>query len=206
VIRRSTLLMAVVLLVAVSAVSGCGGRGGTDPALRSGVTRAFKVVTVEDRQHIVGHGVELDMPGDWVTYEGERVGTDGSTWEWAAGLPADTVPLPAGVQFSMGKPGQGVQLDTLPAGARKLAESSPGYRFLDDGKVDVPGAKGARFLRFERDLDLSSGTVHVEQVSLFVEVDKGVTSTIRFIAASGDWDTRMKAAYDSVRVTAGEPA
>jgi len=40
----------------------------------------------------------------------------------------------------------------------------------------------------------------VEQVSLFVQVEPGVTSTIRFIAAAGDWDKQMKQTYDSVQV------
>ena len=48
--------------------------------------------------------------------------------------------------------------------------------------------------------------VRVEQVSLYVEVAKGVTSTLRFIAAAGDWDEQMKPAYDSVRVAVGDPA
>jgi hypothetical protein len=201
------LVVVVLAMLTVAAVSGCGDSSKkTDPALRSGVGTAFTVKTVKDERYVVGHGIEMRMPGSWVTYEPEKVGTDGSTWEWAAGLPADTRPLPAGVQYSMGKPGEGVQLDTLPTGARKLAETSPGYKFLDDGKVDVPGAKGARFLRFERDLELAGGTVHVEQVSLFVEVDKGVTSTLRFIAAQGDWDKQMKSAYDSVKVSSQDSA
>ena len=204
---RARRLVAVVLaMLVVAALGGCGGSSTSDPALQSGVGTAFTVQTVKDQRFIVGHSIEMEMPSSWVTYEDEKVGTDGSTWEWAAGLPEDTRPLPAGVQYSMGKPGKGVQLDTLPTGARKLAETSPGYRFLDDGKVDVPGAKGARFLRFERDLQLATGTVHVEQVSLFIEVDEGVTSTLRFIAAAGDWDEQLKAAYDSVKVSVGDPA
>lgn len=200
------LILVVLAMMTVATFGGCGDSSTSDPALQSGVTKAFTVQTVKDQRYIVGHSIEMKMPSSWVTYEAEKVGTDGSTWEWAAGLPEDTRPLPAGVQYSMGKPGVGVQLDALPTGARKLAEASPGYKFLDDGKVDVPGAKGARFLRFERDLQLASGTVHVEQVSLFVEVDKGVTSTLRFIAAAGDWDKQMKTAYDSVTVSSGDSA
>jgi hypothetical protein len=198
-------LVALAMLTLV-AVAGCGGSSTSDPALRSGVSKGFSVRTVKDERYIVGHGIEMRMPATWVTYEDEKVGADGSTWEWAAGLPEGTRSLPAGVQYSMGKPGQGVQLDTLPTVAEKLAESSPGYRFLDDGKVDVPGAKGARFLRFERDLQLASGTVRVEQVSLFVEVEKGVTSTLRFIAALGDWGKQMKSAYESVKVSGEDSA
>jgi hypothetical protein len=204
--RGHRLILVLVALMAVAAVSGCGDSSTSDPALQSGVSKAFSVRTVKDQRYIVGHGIEMKMPTSWVTYEGEKVGTDGSTWEWAAGLPEGTRPLPAGVQYSMGQPDKGVQLDTLPSGARKLAETSPGYKFLDAGKVDVPGAKGARFLRFERDLQLASGTVRVEQVSLFVEVEKGVTSTLRFIAARGEWDQQMKSAYDSVRVSSGDSA
>jgi len=124
-----------------------------------------------------------------------------TTYEWTAGLPEGTQPLPAGVQFSMGiSGGKGVQIDTLPAGARALAEQAPGYKFLDAGNAAVPGAQTAKFLRFERDFELSTGSRHVEQVSLFVQVEPGVTSTIRFIAAAGDWDKQMKQTYDSVQV------
>jgi hypothetical protein len=202
--RARSLVLLVLTMVTVAGVGGCGGASKADPALQSGVSKAFTVVSVKDQRYVVGHGIEMRMASGWVAYDPERVGTDGSTWEWAAGLPAATRPLPAGVQYSMGRPGKGVQLDTLPAGAKELAETSPGYKFLDDGKVEVPGAEGARFLRFERDLQLASGTVHVEQLSLFVEVEKGVTSTLRFIAASGDWDKQMKSAYDSVKVSVGD--
>lgn len=203
-LRLSAALLTLLAVVTAVAVGGCGDSSTSEPALRSGVSKSFTVQTVEDQRYIVGHGMVMSMPASWVTYEGEKVGTDGSTWEWAAGLPESTRPLPAGVQYSMGKPGEGVQLDTLPTGARILAETSAGYRFLDAGKIDVPGAKGARFLRFERDLPLESGTVRIEQVSLFVEVEKGVTSTLRFIAAPGDWDEQMKSAYDSVKVSKGD--
>ena len=199
------LLLAALAMLAATALGGCGEEEA-DPATRSEVATGFEVVTVEGRRHVVGHGIEMTLPKSWVTYEAEQEGTDGSTYEWAVGLPAGTRPLPAGVQYSMGQPGEGVQLDTLPDGARELAETSPGFTLLDEGKADVPGAKGARFLRFERDLQLASGTVKVEQVSLFVEVDKGVTSTLRFIAAAGEWDEQMKSAYDSVKVSLGEPA
>jgi len=199
------LLLAALVLLAATVLAGCG-QEEADPATRSEVGTGFQVVTVEGRRHVVGHGIEMQVPASWVTYEAEKEGTDGSTWEWAAGLPAATRPLPAGVQYSMGRPGEGVQLDTLPEGAKKLAETSPGFTLLDEGEADVPGAKDARFLRFERDLQLESGTVRVEQVSLFVEVDKGVTSTLRFIAAAGDWDEQMESAYDSVRVSLGKPA
>jgi hypothetical protein len=204
--RSRWVVLVLLAWAATTTLSGCGGRSEADAAPTTGVGTAFTTVTKADRRLVVGHGIAMTVPASWVTYQPERVGTDGSTWEWAVGLPADTRPLPAGVQFSMGKPGQGAQLDTLPAGAKQLAESSPGYRFLDEGSVDVPGAKGARFLRFERDLQLASGTVHVEQVSLYVEVDKGVTSTLRFIAAAGDWKAQMAAAYDSVAVSVGDPS
>ncbi len=100
----------------------------------------------------------------------------------------------------MGISGKGVQIDTLPAGARALAEQAPGYKFLDAGNAALPGAQTAKFVRFERDIELSTGSRHVEQVSLFVQVEPGVTSTIRFIAAAGDWDKQMKQVYDSVQV------
>ncbi len=173
---------------------------GAAPASTSTVDTKFTTTTVGGNRFIVGHAIKAQMPSAWVIYSPERVSTDQTTYEWAAGLPEGTQPLPAGVQFSMGISGKGVQIDTLPAGVRALAEQAPGYKFLDAGNAAVPGAQTAKFLRLERDIQLSTGSRHVEQVSLFVQVAPGVTSTIRFIAASGDWDKQMKQVYDSVQV------
>jgi len=170
------------------------------PAATAAVDAKFTTSTVGGNRFIVGHAIKVQMPSAWVIYSPEKVSTDKTTYEWAAGLPEGTQPLPAGVQFSMGISGKGVQIDTLPAGARALAEQAPGYKFLDAGNAAVPGAQTAKFLRLERDIQLSTGSRHVEQVSLFVQVAPGVTSTIRFIAASGDWDKQMKQVYDSVQV------
>ena len=170
------------------------------PASTSAVDTKFTTSTVGGNRFIVGHAIKVQMPSAWVIYSPEKVSTDKTTYEWAAGLPEGTQPLPAGVQFSMGISGKGVQIDTLPTGARALAEQAPGYKFLDAGNAAVPGAQTAKFLRFERDIELSTGSRHVEQVSLFVQVEPGVTSTIRFIAAAGDWDKQMKQTYDSVQV------
>lgn len=175
----------------------------SDTNSKSDVDAKFMTRTVDGSRHIDGHGIDMQIPAAWVTYEPEKIGVDGTTYEWAAGLPVDTKPIPAGVQFSMGLPGKGVQIDTLPTSARLLAEAAPGYRFLRAGDADVSDAQDAKYLRFERDLTISETTHHVEQVDLFVQVAPGVTSTIRFIAAAGDWDTQMKAAFDSVRVTTG---
>ncbi len=170
------------------------------PAATAAVDAKFTTSTVGGNRFIVGHAIKVQMPSAWVIYSPEKVSTDKTTYEWAAGLPEGTQPLPAGVQFSMGISGKGVQIDTLPTGARALAEQAPGYKFLDAGNAAVPGAQTAKFLRFERDIELSTGSRHVEQLSLFVQVEPGVTSTIRFIAAAGDWDKQMKQTYDSVQV------
>ncbi len=170
------------------------------PAATAAVDAKFTTSTVGGNRFIVGHAIKVQMPSAWVIYSPEKVSTDKTTYEWAAGLPEGTQPLPAGVQFSMGISGKGVQIDTLPTGARALAEQAPGYKFLDAGNAALPGAQTAKFLRFERDIELSTGSRHVEQLSLFVQVEPGVTSTIRFIAAAGDWDKQMKQTYDSVQV------
>jgi len=170
------------------------------PAATAAVDAKFTTSTVGGNRFIVGHAIKVQMPSAWVIYSPEKVSTDKTTYEWAAGLPEGTQPLPAGVQFSMGISGKGVQIDTLPTGARALAEQAPGYKFLDAGNAAVPGAQTAKFLRFKRDNELSTGSRHVEQLSLFVQVEPGVTSTIRFIAAAGDWDKQMKQTYDSVQV------
>ncbi len=181
---------------------GSAVESGVGSTVRSGIDSRFQLSTDKGQRYIVGHAVVMTMPASWVTYESEKLSTDGASYEWAAGLPADTKPLPAGVQFSMGIEAKGVQIDTLPQAAKLLAELAPGYKFLDEGDADVPGALEAKFLRFERDLTLDNGTTHVEQVSLFIQAEEGVTSTVRFIAAAGDWDNQMKTAYYSVQVAA----
>lgn len=202
-LRSRAMLTAVVLLVLGGLTTACGG-AKVDPALKSSVSAKFTTPTVQGKRYIVGHAIAMEMPAPWVTYEPEKLSADQTSYEWAAGLPADTQPVPAGVQFSMGVPDKGVQFSTLPEGAKQLAESSPGYKYLDSGVVKIAGAEHAKFLRFDRDLELNSGTKKVEQVSLFIEVKKGVTSTIRFIASAGDWDKQLKATYDSVRVVEGK--
>jgi len=136
------------------------------PASTSAVDTKFTTTTIGGNRFIVGHAIKVQMPSAWVIYSPEKVSTDKTTYEWAAGLPESTQPLPAGVQFSMGISGKGVQIDTLPAGARALAEQAPGYKFLDAGNAAVPGAQTAKFVRCERDIELSTGSRHVEQVSL----------------------------------------
>lgn len=187
-------------------VSGCGEEEPEVPsALASGVDDRFDLVTENEQRYVVGHGVVLKMPADWTTYDDEFEGVDGSTWEWAVGLPEETQALPSGLQFSMGVPERGVQLEEgLADGAREAAELSEGYEFIDEGDADVAGAQGARFLRFSRSLDLGGGSVAVEQVSLFIQVADGVTSTIRFLAPTGEWEAQMQEVYDSVEVSAGE--
>ena len=88
------------------------------PAATAAVDAKFTTSTVGGNRFIVGHAIKVQMPSAWVIYSPEKVSTDKTTYEWAAGLPEGTQPLPAGVQFSMGiSGGKGVQIDTLPAGA-----------------------------------------------------------------------------------------
>ncbi len=88
------------------------------PAATAAVDAKFTTSTVGGNRFIVGHAIKVQMPSAWVIYSPEKVSTDKTTYEWTAGLPEGTQPLPAGVQFSMGiSGGKGVQIDTLPAGA-----------------------------------------------------------------------------------------
>jgi hypothetical protein len=114
--------------------------------------------------------------------------------------------FPSGLQFSMGKPGVGAQIDTLSDAHRELAELSAGYELADEGEADIPGAQEAAFLRFVRDFEYEGETVRLEQLTLMLEVTEGTTSTIRFLAPEGEWEEQMEEVYDSVRVTAGEEA
>lgn len=115
-----------------------------DPAPTSAVNSEFMTTRVEGNHFIVGHAIKMLMPSAWVIYSPERSSQDQTTYEWAAGLPEGTEPLPAGVQFSMGISGKGAQIGTLPAAAKQLAEGSAGYTFLGAGDADVPGAQAAK--------------------------------------------------------------
>jgi hypothetical protein len=196
--NRFVALAAVLLLV-----TGCSGadQPEVDEALRSAATTPFSIVEHDGADHVVGHGITMQMPEGWTDYEPEKDSADGTSHEWAVGLPADTRPLPSGVQFSMGKPGKGAPFETLPDATRALAELAPGYEMLDEGEVDVPGASDAAYLRLEKDLELDGERVRVEQRQLMLLMPGGQTSVVRFVAEAGRWEEQMQAAYDSLVVT-----
>lgn len=168
-----------------------------------GLDTAFKLAESGGGKTITGHGLSLQIPGDWVAYEPESRGLDGTSLEWAVGVPEDTKPFPAGLQFSAGVAGKGSQLSTgLDVAAKALAERAPGYKFVDEGVADVGGASNAKFIRFRRDLDYKGSKTSAEQVSLFIQLSRDVTTTIRFIAPTGQWDAVMAMTYKSVKVVA----
>ena len=192
---------AVVAALALALLAACGGGDDeVDEVLRSSASQPFSIVEHEGSEHVVGHGITLEVPDAWTDYEPERDSADGTTYEWAVGLPAETRPLPSGIQFSMGKDAAGASFESLPESTREVAERAPGYRLLDEGEVDVPGAEDAAFLRIERDLRLDGETVRVEQVQLMIAMPGGQTSVLRFIAEAGQWEEQMAEAYDSVVV------
>ena len=202
-VRRTVAAALLSLAVAVTA-SGCGEEGSdVDPALQSSADTEMKVVEHEGGRYAVGRGVLVEMPEGWTDYEPEKVGSDGTTYEWAVGMPADTRPLPAGVQFSMGMEGKGASFEKLPDGTRELAELAPGYRLIDEGEAEVDGAEDAAFLRFERELDLGDGPVLVEQLQLILDMPSGEVSVVRFIGEAGKWEEQMGEAYESLVVTEG---
>lgn len=190
----------VSLLAVVAFVGGCSGGDEVTSELRSTAEQPFEVVEHDGGEHVVGHGITLRMPEGWTDYGPEQDSTDGTSYEWAVGLPADTRPLPAGVQFSMGKEGKGVSFESLPAATKKLAELAPGYELLDEGEADVPGAEAAAFLRLEKDLEIDGETVEVEQLQVMLDMPGGQASVVRFIAEAGKWEEQMEAAYDSLVV------
>jgi hypothetical protein len=195
--RLAALVAAVVVLA-----TGCSGGGEpeVDEPLRSSAATPFSIVEHDGTEHVVGHGITMQMPEGWTDYEPEKESVDGTSHEWAVGLPADTRPLPSGVQFSMGKPGEGAPFETLPDATRELAELSPGYQMLDEGEADVSGAEDAAYLRMEKDLELDGETVRVEQLQLMLLMPGGQTSVVRFVAEADKWEEQMQSAYDSLVV------
>jgi len=194
------------LLLAATLTACGGGEADVDPELISGQEEPFAIVEHDEKRFVVGHGVALEMGPGWTDYQPEQEGTDGTTYEWAVGLPVEEGTFPSGLQFSMGKPGAGAQIDTLPDAVRELAELSDGYEFVEEGEADVPGAEKAAFLRFVRDFEYEGESVRLEQVTLMVEVAEDNTSSIRFLAPEGEWEEQMQEVYDSVVVTASEEA
>jgi hypothetical protein len=202
---RGPRALAATFLLAGAAACG-SNEPAVDAALVSTPAESFELVSHEGQKYVVGHGVLLEVPDGWTDYEPEKPSTDGTTSEWAVGEPEQEGELHAGVQFSMGKPGVGAGIDALPEAVREYAELSPGYEFVEEGEVDVPGAEEAAFLRFTRDLDFRGESYRLEQVMLMIEVVDGTTSTLRFLAPAGEWEESLGEVYDSVRVTASEQA
>jgi hypothetical protein len=198
------LLVALGLVLLAGLLAACGGEG-VDRALTSSGGQDFKVVEHDGGRYVVGHGITMRLPEDWTDYGPEKDSKDGTSHEWAVGLPADTRPLPVGVQFSMGKDGRGVPFEVLPEATRELARVAPGYRLLDEGEADVPGAEAAAFLRMEKDLVLDGRTHRVEQLQLMLDMPGGQSSVVRFIAEAGRWEEQMRDAYESLLVTEDEP-
>jgi hypothetical protein len=205
-VRRTIVTTLLAAALAVTA-TGCGSEeSDVDPALQSSADTEMKVVDHDGGQYAVGHGIALEMPEEWTDYEPEKVGSDGTTYEWAVGMPAETRPLPFGIQFSMGMKGKGAPFETLPTATKELAELAPGYKLVDEGDADVPGAEDAAFVRFEKELDLGDGPVTVEQLQLILDMPAGEVSVLRFIGEAGKWDEQLGSAYDSLVVTEGAEA
>lgn len=198
---RTLLAVMMAVMLALGAAS-CGDDVEVAEDMRTGIEDPFELRPGPDGvNHVVGHGLVLEIPSDWVDYD-EALGSDGSTSEWAVGQPETTTPFPAGIQFSAGIEGKGGQVKSgLAEAAKEIAQISPGYEFVDEGDIDVPGAQEARYLRFETEVDFGGTTHPAEQVSLFIQVDDRVSSTLRFIAPAGQWEDLMESAYDSVQVT-----
>jgi hypothetical protein len=198
---RASTTMAVLIASTLTLLAGCGGEGAdVDEALRSTDSTPFSIVEHEGARHVVGHGITMQLPEGWTDYEPEKDSMDGTSYEWAVGLPADTRPLPAGVQFSMGKEGKGAPFETLPDATRELAELAPGYQLIDEGEADIPGAEQAAFLRVEKDLEFDGETIKVEQLQLMLDMPGGQVSVLRFIAETGKWEEQMQVVYDSLVV------
>ena len=202
--RRPTFRSVATILLAVlttASLAGCGSEEpDVDPKLQSSATSELGLVTNAGAQWAVGHGIAMKLPEGWTDYAPEQKSTDGTTYEWAVGMPADTRPLPYGVQLSMGMKDKGAPFEELPKATKELAELSPGYKLLDEGDADVPGAEDASYVRFEKDLDLGGSTVKVEQLQLVLDMPSGEVSVLRFISEAGKWDQQMGAAYDSLVV------
>lgn len=192
------------LVVLLGLLAACSVEEEVDPELTSPVDRPFEIVEHEGSRYVVGHGVVVEMQPGWADYEPEKESPDGTTSEWAVGLPAEEGTFPSGLQLSVSTPGEGLDIDTLPDTARGFAEQAPGYEFLDEGEADVPGAQEATYLRFLRDLEYDGEQVRLEQVTLLVAVTDDSTATIRFLAPQGHWEEQMQDAYDSVAVALPE--
>ncbi len=200
-IGRGGSRLLVPIVVTLALLGGCSGdEEDTGPVLTSTREQPFEIVDQDGARYAVGHGVTMELPEDWTGYGPEKESRDGTSYEWAVGLPADTRPLPSGVQFSMGKEDKGVPFERLPEVTRRLAEQAPGYELVDEGEAGVPGAEAAAFLRIEKDLEIGGRTVRVEQLQLMLEMPGGQSSVVRFIAEAGKWKEQMQQAYDSLVV------
>ncbi len=82
-----------------------------------------------------------------------------------------------------------------------LPNDRPGTSFSRMGIRRCRALVGRHFIRFDRNLDLGTGSVAVEQVQLYLDMPSGEASVLRFIAEAEKWKTQMGEAYDSLVVT-----
>lgn len=201
--RRSRVVAGLLLSGLLMLSAACGGsEAEVSSELQSQKEDAFSVVEHDGADYAVGHGIALEMPEGWVEYDEEFEKTDGTTMEWAVGMPEDTKPFPAGLQLSAGIPGHGGQVrDGMATAAEKLAELSDGYELIDKGDADVEGADEAKYLHFKREIEYGGKTIPIEQMSLFIQTSSDTSTTIRFLAPEGEWESMMEPVFDSVRLT-----
>lgn len=205
--RRGAVVAFLTLVLALGLVA-CSSDDATEKeelpeTLQSAPEDPFEVVEHEGKSYVVGHKLVLDALDSWHIYDPESQTMDGTTWEWAIGEPEGKPAVPAYISFSAAIPGGGATTleNGLRTAATKIASVEKDYALIDEGATDVAGAKTAEFIRFTRSIDYMNKNLSVEQVSLFVEVEPGVTSTLRFFAPAGEWDDNWKKIYDSVRVS-----
>jgi hypothetical protein len=180
-------LMLAVLLTACGSEDPSPSESAGATATRK--TDPFRVEAAEGGQRVVGHGLVLEVPAGWKEDAPEKPSTDGESAEWALLAPPGPGPFPPYVNVSAGvKQRPKVRFDDAMAVFKGVQSLNPAHRMLEEGAVEIPGARRAHRFHFtyEREVtDPRTGkrvpTV-IEQVQIFVDMPGGQVTAVRFFA------------------------
>ncbi|NYG58587.1 hypothetical protein BJ980_001510 [Nocardioides daedukensis] len=207
--RRLLVGSAIVLLALIAAVLGRvvfadDEEPATTPvprALQSSVEDPFEVIERDQKSWVVGHRLVMESDPGWHIYDPEGLALSGTTWDWAIGEPEDGTAVPAYVSFYAGVPGKSAGFEEVRDLGLEEARDSTDFALIDEGSAKVPGAYRAAFVHFTRSVTYAGQKRDVEEMSLYIDLQDGTTTTVRFFAAEGEWDDKLGDVRDSLRIS-----
>lgn len=191
---RVRALSGALTLMAALPLTGCGAADEVAAGVpATSRTAAFALAADGDAQRVAGHGISFLVPEDWTPHSAEKSSSDGESAEWGVEAPGAPGPFPAHVSVSAGIGDDAPdRFDDAPEAFLGVLSLNPGYRLLDEGAADVPGAEAAYSVRTDytttTEVDGERQEVSVSQVTVFLDMPGGQLTTVRFIAPGGTYD------------------